>query len=87
MSPPAPGKEGKWKFPSWPDPGWAAGAGSLGVRSLEATSGLAFQCPFILETEVDSPEVGTGWLWGFLALGASLVAPLCPTPRMLLFRI
>lgn len=36
------------------------------VRSLETTSGLASQCPFILETEVDSPEVGAGWLWGLL---------------------
>lgn len=62
MLSPALGKEGKSKFPSWPDPGWAAGAGSLEVRRLKATSGLAFQCPFVLEAEVGSPEVGTGWL-------------------------
>lgn len=42
------------------------GAGSFRVRSLETTSGLASRCPLILETEVDSPQVGAGWLWGLL---------------------
>lgn len=66
MLPGASGTECKWTFSSWPDPGWDAGAGSLRVRSLETTSGLASQGPFILETEVDSPEVGADWLWGLL---------------------
>lgn len=41
-------------------PGWAAGTGSLA-----ATSNLVSQCPFILETEFGSREVGTDWSWGF----------------------
>ena len=28
-----------------------------------------WQCPFILETEVGSLEVGTGWRWGFSGVG------------------
>lgn len=39
-------------------PGWAAGASSLRVKSLAATSSLASQCPFILENEVGNSEVG-----------------------------
>lgn len=46
--------------------GWAS---SLGVRSLAATSGLVSQCPFILETEVGNPEVGTGLRWRFSGAG------------------
>lgn len=66
MLPSASGTEGKRTFSSWPDPGWDMGAGSFWVRSLETTSGLASRCPLILETEVDSPQVGAGWLWGLL---------------------
>lgn len=49
-------------------PGLGQGAGSFRVRSLETTSGLASRCPLILETEVDSPQVGAGWLWGLLQI-------------------
>lgn len=51
-------------------PEWAEGAGSLA-----ATSDLVSQCPFILETEFGSREVGTDWSWEFSGEGL-LPAPL-----------
>lgn len=77
------GHGGQIKFPSRPARGWAAGAGSLGGSSLEATSGLASQCRFLLETEVGSPEVGTGWFRGASPEPAEgpLLPPMPPTLR------
>lgn len=70
-------KRANEEVPSYPDPGWAAGAGSCGVRSKRGhiRCGLS-GVPFILETADWRPEVGAGRRGGRGALLRSPHHPL-----------